>query len=57
MLCAISDPEVLALATISATLQGEYASEELEWAGSPFAWIKARPSRQVGTIGERLVTG
>lgn len=27
------------------------------WAGSPFAWIKARPSRQVGKIGEQLVAG
>jgi len=51
----IADPEVLALATSSATLQSEYAPEELEWMGSPFAWIKSRPSRQVGTIGERLV--
>lgn len=27
------------------------------WAGSPFAWIKTRPSRQVGKIGEQLVAG
>jgi hypothetical protein len=25
--------------------------------GSPFCWIKGRPSRQVGTIGEALVAG
>ena len=25
------------------------------WAGSPFGWIKTRPSRQVGAIGEKLV--
>ena len=25
--------------------------------GSPFAWIKTRPSRQVGAIGEKLVAG
>lgn len=54
---AIRDPDVLALATISTTLQAEYASDELQWVGSPFAWIKTRPSRQVGTIGERLVAG
>lgn len=53
----ITDPDVLALAAISATLQSEYAGEELEWMGSPFAWIKSRPSRQIGTIGERLVAG
>jgi len=53
----IRDPEVAALAMISATLQAEYAAEDLHWSGSPFAWIKTRPSRQVGTIGERLVAG
>jgi len=25
------------------------------WAGSPFEWIKTRPSRQVGAIAEKLV--
>ncbi|MFT3770564.1 MAG: hypothetical protein QM820_34490 [Minicystis sp.] len=53
----ITDPEVAALATISATLQIEYTAEGIEWLNSPFAWIKSRPSRQVGTIGERLVAG
>jgi hypothetical protein len=53
----ITDTEVLALAALSGTLQSEYASEDLEWTGSPFAWIKSRPSRQVGTIGERLIAG
>lgn len=57
MMNRIVDPEVQALANISAILQAEYAGEELAWAGSPFAWIKTRPSRQVGTIGERLVAG
>ena len=57
MLSTVSDPDVLALASIAATLQAEYAGEEILWAGSPFAWIKTRPSRQVGTIGERLVAG
>jgi hypothetical protein len=53
----LTDPDVRALAMISATLQAEYAADDLEWSGSPFAWIKSRPSRQVGTIGERLVAG
>ena len=53
----ISDPEVQVLAGISAVLQAEYASEETAWIGSPFAWIKTRPSRQVGAIGEKLVAG
>ena len=26
------------------------------WAGSSFQWIKSRPSRQVGAIGEKLVS-
>jgi hypothetical protein len=26
------------------------------WASSPFAWIRSRPSRQVGKIGEQLVS-
>lgn len=53
----IADPEVQALAMISATLQADYAAGGLAWHGSPFAWIKTRPSRQIGVIGERLVAG
>lgn len=45
------------MASLSATLQAEYAAEELAWIGSPFAWIKTRSSRQIGSIGERLVAG
>jgi hypothetical protein len=29
----------------------------LDWEQSPFGWIKQRPSRQVGKIGELLVAG
>lgn len=53
----ISDPDVYALAMISGTLQADYLADEIQWLGSPFAWIKARPSRQIGAIGERLVAG
>lgn len=53
----IVDPEVRILAGISLALQAEYQSENREWDGSPFAWIKTRPSRQVGAIGEKLVAG
>lgn len=45
------------LAGISLAIQAEYLSENREWEGSPFAWIKTRPSRQVGAIGEKLVAG
>jgi len=53
----IKDPEVRILACISLTLQAEYQSENREWEDSPFAWIKTKPSRQVGAIGEKLVAG
>jgi hypothetical protein len=37
---------------------GEYVKgADDPWLGSPFAWIKTRPSRQVGSIGEQLVAG
>ena len=57
MIESIRDPDVIALANLSSMLKSEYSAEELQWLGSPFAWIKARPSRQVGTVGERLVAG
>ena len=53
----ITDPDVLTLASYSAILQKDYAEEGAEWIGSPFAWIKTRPSRQIGVIGEKLVSG
>jgi hypothetical protein len=55
----INDPEVLMLATIASTLRGDYVREGPDdpWAESPFAWIRTRPSRQVGKIGEQLVAG
>src|SRR5690349_12045713 len=54
----ISDQDVALLASISASLMGDYTKGgEDPWLGSPFAWIKTRPSRQVGSIGEQLVAG
>lgn len=55
----IEDPEVLFLASIAATLRSDYVREGSidPWAGSPFAWIRTRRSRQVGKIGEQLVAG
>lgn len=52
-----SDPEVRLLAAIAATLEADYSAADEMWVGSPFAWIKSRPSRQVGKIGENLVAG
>lgn len=53
----IVDPEVRRLAEIAAAIKGDYLREDISWADSPFAWIRARPSGQVGKIGEQLVAG
>lgn len=54
----IRDPEVAILASCSQTLQVDYqGADDASWEGSPFAWIRTRPSRQRGTIGEKLVAG
>ncbi|HSH60076.1 MAG TPA: hypothetical protein VK988_10625 [Acidimicrobiales bacterium] len=54
----ISDPDVQILAGLASALQSDYVSPEDDpWAGSPFAWILTRPSRQRGAIGEQLVAG
>lgn len=46
------------LVGIADSLRGEYADPAHDpWVGSPFAWIKQRPSRQVGKIGEQLIAG
>ena len=44
------------LAAIGGTIEPDFPLSD-EWVGSPFAWIKQRPSRQIGAIGERLVAG
>jgi len=55
----LKDAEVCMLASIAGTLKGDYVREGADdpWAGSQFAWIRTRPSRQVGKIGEQLVAG
>lgn len=54
----IKDPDVQILAGIAGVLQADYAPKGADpWAGSPFAWILTRPSRQKGAIGEQLVAG
>ncbi|TSC78798.1 MAG: hypothetical protein G01um101425_957 [Candidatus Peregrinibacteria bacterium Gr01-1014_25] len=55
---AMTDPDVQILASLSLGLKGEYIRpREDPWAGSPFAWILTRPSRQRGKIGEQLLAG
>lgn len=51
------DPQFARLITVSDQLKPDYLGEDLAWEGSPFAWIKARPSRQKGAIAERLLEG
>lgn len=52
---SIRNEDVRALATIAAELRIDYKNHDGAWDGSPFAWIKTRPSRQIGKIGEQLV--
>ena len=56
-LSQITDPDVKILAGIALSLEADYLADDESWRGSPFAWIKTRPSRQVGKIGEQLVAG
>jgi len=53
----ITDPDVQILAALAADKESEYADDDAMWLGSPFRWIKTRPSRQIGSIGEALVAG
>lgn len=52
-----NDTELETLFYIATSLKSIYIGDENSdpWANSPFAWIKTRPSRQVGKIGEQLV--
>jgi hypothetical protein len=51
------DEEFRWLETLSATLEPEYEESDAAWIGSPFAWIRKRPSRQRGKIFEQLLAG
>ena len=54
----IQDPDIQQLSTLSYNIQSDYQCEEDDiWQDSPFAWIRQRPSRQKGKIGEQLVAG
>lgn len=45
------------MAALAATVRADCAEDDLAWEGSPFAWIRSRPSRARGAIGERIVAG
>lgn len=52
------DPDARLLATLSKQLEIEYSAPEHDpWKGSPFAWILSKPSRQKGSVGEKLLAG
>lgn len=47
-----------ALVKVSSKIQKEYKAQLVDpWRGSPFTWIRTRPSRTRGAIGEKLVAG
>ena len=49
-----AEPDFELLARLSLALQSDYIDGD-DWDGSPFAWIKTRPSRQKGAIAEKIV--
>jgi len=51
-----SDAESILMAKLSEDLRPGYQRKDSLWDGSPFAWIRSRPSRQIGAIGEMLVS-
>lgn len=51
-----SDAESILMAQLSQSLMPEYPINDSMWEGSPFSWIRTRPARQVGAIGEKLVS-
>jgi len=55
----IIDEDLRIVAGIAAALKADYVkpAKADPWEGSPFAWIRTRPSRQRGKIGEQLVAG
>lgn len=51
------DSEVQLMASLSVNLETGYATgADDPWAGSPFNWIRALPSRAKGAVGETLVS-
>jgi hypothetical protein len=55
----IKDPDVQTLVSIAGMFKERLCSQwdNDPWVVSPFGWIRTRPSRQRGRIGEQLVAG
>lgn len=52
---SIQDQDVRQFADLAVAMEAEYEKAEDAWRTSPFGWIKTKPSRQIGSIGELLV--
>lgn len=52
---SISDPDIQILVKTADVLHAIYATDDLSWEGSPFAWIRNRPPAQRGAIAKKLV--
>lgn len=50
------DRDVELLAEYSRDLHKKYEEDDKAWEKSPFAWIRSRPSRSRGAIGEALIS-
>jgi hypothetical protein len=51
-----TDPDVKVVVELATAAEASYTEGDAMWIGSPFRWIKTRPSRQIGKIGEELVS-
>ena len=49
------DSAVREIISIAENLSSEYSSRNLDWVGSPFAWIKKLSSSTRGKVGEQLI--
>ncbi len=50
-----STREYQEIVQISNLIYEEYTGENFMWENSPFKWIKHRPSRSIGAIGEKII--
>ncbi len=48
-------PDVREIISIAEDLRNNYSDYDLDWIGSPFAWIESLPSRTIGKVGEQLI--
>lgn len=51
-----ANPATNMLASVAANLEADYEIKDDPWSESPFAWIKKKPSGQVGKIGVQLMS-